>query len=178
MHFWKRTNHNIIQTALWSPETDVRLINIYLTTYIVRIYNTRIIFGCKILNQTVRHNGKIIVGIEILNYIPQQNIRLEKVSYVILLVMLTIPYLSKNFIQMLITLTKRIKIPLKNFFFQGNNFLYLSPKNIKERFIMFHYIKVRALSSLVCFVLMSSYNRWDILLPHQMHLRHILMFIH
>ena len=117
------------------------------------------------------HNRTIIGGMEILNYIPKPNISLEKVSYVIPLVMLTIPYLSENFIQMLITLTNRIKIPLKNFFFQGNNFLYLSPKNIKERFIMFHYIKVRALSSLVCFVLMSSYNRWDILLPHQTHFK-------
>ena len=117
------------------------------------------------------YHGKNMCEIKILNHLPNQNMPLKKVFYVILLVMLTIPYLSENFIQMLITLTNRIKIPLKNFFFQGNNFLYLSPKNIKERFIMFHYIKVRALSSLVCFVLMSSYNRWDILSPHQTHFK-------
>ena len=60
--------------------------------------------------------------IKILNHLPNQNMPLKKVFYVILLVMLTIPYLSENFIQMLITLTNRIKIPLKNFFFQRNNF--------------------------------------------------------
>ena len=149
------------------------------------MYNTDTIFGCKIINQKVGQCTistyirfcRNTVGIEILNYIPKQNIHLEKVSYAILLVMLTIPYLSENFIQMLITLTKRIKIPLKNFFFRGNNFLYLSPKNIKERFIMFHYIKVRALSNLVGFLLMSSYNRWDILLPHQTHFKTYFNFL-